>query len=727
MVDPEEQRMLDAQRDDVELFDLEVHEEATVKRKEALGLFLAYWLFLAYIHLAIFSAPYTKHLYQQTNAVKQPLLETEIYPNVFFKDAMSADQMFVFLRGVFLPTVLAETYYSGEPIATTERSFGGGFTAESMATLGRVRLRQIRVGGEGCAVPSFLGRALPAGRRRCYKSYSLDNELSDRWELGDRNLKHTSYSDGFQWQSPFTSVWYGGGGYVVDLPLGLSGSVQEVDALRSLGYVDAQTRVVFVDVSMYNVNVDIFTSARVIFEFQETGKVKGTLVMDSAPLMYDISAFSGSSVVVFNIAMELLLYLMVIGYLFKSADEITNYKTLKDYLAVGWNLMDVASVIFFVASIVSRIIYNFRVYFKSDVGRYQDNVDLSNGFSPDGTYGYDRYIRLRLSFETYRYSRSFFALGILVNFLKAFRYLNVSRDLSQFTQTIYKVSGELRSLAVVMVIILLGFGITTHLCFGHAVEDYKTVGAATWTLLLVIFGSLDIEGVVAVAPTAGLALLVFYVMLTYFVILSMFLKVVDISYSFVQNTTARGDEIDPFAIHLRDAFFGFLRDAYWSVMLRLELLLARGRARSARSGRVVAIDYTGGGTSGLQLMVVEQTLMHRHQRHLVSPATALLERSLLLRARLLKKAGRHYDEPRERGVLLKKMFAESRAVGEGDVCDEDVDVAAKNFEARHGALRDVAQRLNVLDVPRAKAPRAARRRAPRAPPQEPTYDSEKFV
>jgi len=101
--------MLDAQRDDVELFDLEVHEEATVKRKEALGLFLAYWLFLAYIHLAIFSAPYTKHLYQQTNAVKQPLLETEIYPNVFFKDAMSADQMFVFLRGVFLPTVLAET------------------------------------------------------------------------------------------------------------------------------------------------------------------------------------------------------------------------------------------------------------------------------------------------------------------------------------------------------------------------------------------------------------------------------------------------------------------------------------------------------------------------------------------------------------------------------------------------------------------------------------------
>ena len=63
--------------------------------------FMVYWVFLMFVFAAVFAPPYTKHFYRQTATVKEPLLQNEIYDNVFFENAMNADQMYDVSGGAF--------------------------------------------------------------------------------------------------------------------------------------------------------------------------------------------------------------------------------------------------------------------------------------------------------------------------------------------------------------------------------------------------------------------------------------------------------------------------------------------------------------------------------------------------------------------------------------------------------------------------------------------------
>jgi len=69
-------------------------------------------------------------------------------------------------------------------------------------------------------------------------------------------------------------------------------------------------------------------------------------------------------------------------------------------------------------------------------------------------------------------------------------------------------------------------------------------------------------------------MMISYIVVMTFVILTMFLKIIDVSYSAVMDRIA-GDDDDNFTRDLRDALARIAYDLYWSVMIRLTLLRAR--------------------------------------------------------------------------------------------------------------------------------------------------------
>ena len=147
-----------------------------------------------------------------------------------------------------------------------------------------------------------------------------------------------------------------------------------------------------------------------------------------------------------------------------------------------------------------------------------------------GRASFDTYVRLRLTFQYYRYGRNFLAAGILVNFVKAFKFLSVSRQLSQFTRTIYRVAAEMLNVLLILAIVLAGFAIAFHVLLGHAIARYRTFPDAATTLLLVVFGDFDLEEIIRFAPLLGVALMLAYVVIMTFILLTMLLKIVDVSY-----------------------------------------------------------------------------------------------------------------------------------------------------------------------------------------------------
>ena len=123
-------------------------ERRQTKRSKAMAHFIVYWVFLLFIFAAVFAPPYTTHFYRQTATVKEPLLQNEIYPNVFFENAMNADQMYEVLKQLLLPHTFANKYYSGKVFSPNDKQYKyrAQYTSEALLALGRIRLRTLRVG-----------------------------------------------------------------------------------------------------------------------------------------------------------------------------------------------------------------------------------------------------------------------------------------------------------------------------------------------------------------------------------------------------------------------------------------------------------------------------------------------------------------------------------------------------------------------------------------------------
>ena len=91
------------------------------------------------------------------------------------------------------------------------------------------------------------------------------------------------------------------------------------------------------------------------------------------------------------------------------------------------------------------------------------------------------------------------------------------------------------NVVLILAIILVGFAIAFHVSLGHAVAGYRTFFDSMMTLTLAIFGDFDLEEITAVAPTSGLAMMISYIVLMTFIILTMFLKIIDVSYGKVME------------------------------------------------------------------------------------------------------------------------------------------------------------------------------------------------
>merc|ERR1711998_17188 len=137
------------------------------------------------------------------------------------------------------------------------------------------------------------------------------------------------------------------------------------------------------------------------------------------------------------------------------------------------------------------------------------------------------------------------SINAVICFIKLFKYLDSHPSLGQFTRTISQAQSDLGSFMLVIAIVLTGFGIAFMLAFGHDSDAYMTFGMSFLALCEGMLGNLD-TSVLYSASALGPFLFLVYVIVMIFVVLSMFLSIVDNAYSIVQEEMAgHMDEVDP--------------------------------------------------------------------------------------------------------------------------------------------------------------------------------------
>ncbi len=144
-----------------------------------------------------------------------------------------------------------DTWYNNANLSNDETNF---ILYESKL-LGAPRIRQLKVRPDSCAIPSDFKTEISY----CYSMYAPSVE--DKRPFGWANSTAWNHTDanktGLREYSGLIST-YGAGGFYIDLKRNRDDTAAIINELFNGLWIDRGTRVVFIDFTIYNANINLF-------------------------------------------------------------------------------------------------------------------------------------------------------------------------------------------------------------------------------------------------------------------------------------------------------------------------------------------------------------------------------------------------------------------------------------------------------------------------------------
>jgi polycystin 1L2 len=333
-------------------------------------------------------------------------------------------------------------------------------------------MRQLRIKSTLCSIKNF--------NFTCEYDYSFSNEETNSFEIGWTNettiKSNSTIQQAFQYQSSDqldTYIYtgdhgrYSGGGYVYEFQGRLLDIQSNISELHKLGWIDRQTRAIIIQLSLYNPNIDLFTSVTFLIEFLSTG---GAFPQSSFQPIDLHNEFQGFSSIVHSIFA--IIYMLFITY-FTCIEIHSLIKLKKKYFHSIWCFIQWGTII---SSWAGLGIY---------IWRYFEGSHLSKFFQE--TNGY-KYVNIQMDVDADEILMFLFGFCC---FFSTIRYLYLFRfnsRLSQFGKTLEYVQKDLLYFALTFLIVFISFLCLFYLLFNAKVlscsDVYHTIEMLFEMLLL---------------------------------------------------------------------------------------------------------------------------------------------------------------------------------------------------------------------------------------------------
>eukprot|EP01028_Stygiella_incarcerata_P009042 TRINITY_DN413_c0_g1_i1.p1 TRINITY_DN413_c0_g1~~TRINITY_DN413_c0_g1_i1.p1 ORF type:complete len:703 (+),score=182.28 TRINITY_DN413_c0_g1_i1:265-2373(+) len=427
-----------------------------------------------------------------------------------FQDIGTFEEFWQYTRDVLVNQLYTREYYNGDSFTGVKES---QLVLYQNVLLGAVRLRQLRVDSVTCPISNRMDSVSP----RCYPVY--DEETED-----ESNIAHTvvnaDFDEAWEWQSTHDldglTYWgridiYQGSGFVADLPSdNRTKSSEYLTYLYNNKWLDRSTRAVFIDFTLFNANLNLFSVIRLLVEFPPTGGSVPTSVFRSLPLFKYVS--TGDYVV---LVFELLFVCMVLYYTLEEIADI--YSEGWDYFKSLWNYIDWINLVFFYLTIAMRIKVLYDV---QDLEVKPSPTEYTN-FQP-------------IAFWAQQES-NVNAVNAFLIWFKLFKYLQIFPRLSVLSKTIKKAFLDLASFFLMFFIIFIGFSMAFYISVGFDLYAYSSVGKSMSTLFTAALGDFDFRELQDANRVLGPFLFTLYMVLVFFILANMFIAIISGSYDHVQD------------------------------------------------------------------------------------------------------------------------------------------------------------------------------------------------
>ncbi|KAK3610665.1 hypothetical protein CHS0354_028047 [Potamilus streckersoni] len=410
--------------------------------------------------------------------------------------------------------------------------------------VGPARLRQVRVKEELCAFGLIE-------KEMCFAEYQLTNEDAADYFIGWKDGRfrteqvkeytftawhHVSAFDiwGLPTSGNYNKKLYGGGGYIIKLDINRDVSEKIITELKENKWIDRGTRAVFLEFTLYNSNVNLFSFVKYVREYPEVGDVWSYSYVSTFRLYYDKDSYVICSFIF--ILFVVLLFLKICYDLYINGTY---------YFNALWNITD---FIMFPLGIVSAGLLFFRQKMtRETVDKYHEDQN--------------EYV----NFEQLAFANSLLIslLAILLYYatLRLIRIQGRSKWFDRVLRVLQRARWDLTGFFIVFLIIFSSFISLGYLFFGRLVYEYRDPFTVLATLSRALLGQGSFLNLVKSSPNLAEFYYVTFVFLVLFCLITMATAILNASITLVKRKVTSYEEkgLDDIIYKLFGKFMAWFR------------------------------------------------------------------------------------------------------------------------------------------------------------------------
>lgn len=415
---------------------------------------------------------------------------------------------------------ITTTYKNSDfPIVQSPR-----FVGQTMSNLllGNIRIRQLRVqNNQGCEVASLFRHIFPD----CYGAFDA------RWQstiFYAKRFTPTYLHPCYKWQSAESTRQvmteghmgsYPGDGYVVDVPLNMTETSMLFKDLQEWDWVDQATRVVIIELSVLNTNVNVIVNNQIMFEFGPTGSLRsGHTAFAGRVLLFSMATNEGAelSIFIYQVVVCVGFFAAVIGVLYLMC------KTGLKYFGYGWNIIDLLIIGLFWTNFILRA----ETYIA---------IGNEDAFQPNVVGHPEMFMPFSRVMGTLIISNRVLCFLVMICWIKLFKYLCLCGYFRLLVRVLERCAQELVIFSMLLLVIFFGFAVSFFIGFGDNSETFSTLSNSFLVLFFMLLGGFSADhewfgpGASQLRPIIFLA----YIILVYFILFNVFMAIVLDAYTMV--------------------------------------------------------------------------------------------------------------------------------------------------------------------------------------------------
>ncbi|CAF4995942.1 unnamed protein product, partial [Rotaria sp. Silwood1] len=427
----------------------------------------------------------------------------------------------------FVSNLRAQQWYNGE----NPRNLNGFINDKSNRIIGWSTMRQLRIKSNLCSDQRIIST--------CKNDYSLFNEEKDSFQPGwiKQTSKEIEYSSSILKAFKYTTSnkldtyitigqhgTYSGGGYVYEFRGRLSDLKSNLSKLHQLEWIDDKTRAIFIQLILYNPNVQLFTSVTFLIEFLSTGSISPTARFE--PLNFYM--FTSVLQLVCTICyMFFIIYFIIIEIRLLFELKLNYFHQFRSFIELGIIICSLGSV---------------GVY----IWRFQEYKRISHLFKETNGYVY---INLQLAVYVNDLLTFFLGYCCFFGMIKFVHLFRINQRISLFTETLRYARKELVSFSMMFSIVFMSFLSLFYLLFVSKMSSCSSLLSSAQMLFEMTLMKFDASELIEADAVIGPLCFSIFILLVVFVCLSMFISIINDSFRCARENQIQDQDILSFTLN----------------------------------------------------------------------------------------------------------------------------------------------------------------------------------